>query len=387
MIDPGALTGIDLVMTLVRIVGLGLVAAISAGTVAFVYRARFDLELPDSAAIIVGLGVVAVYLNSHVFFVQFVGADGDPLTASMAITNLLIFLASGVGSVGGHSLGDRLGSAQRFNWLARPPSLSPIVRATGRYITVTLPEDIADIEGHDPIDPEQKDALAGRQFDFTQGLTVAELETQLRERLTDRHAVGYVDLELTADGKVEYLAVGGRPAGLGPTVPPGMVAVAVAADPPFSASAGDSVELWSGSPPEPVGTAELRAAVDDVATLLCERELADRIDPDATYRIVTLPDELSPERAFATMIRRGRDGIAAVTVEPDGVLDGAAVRELSVAVVAIERSGTVIATPASTTHLAGDDRLYVLGRPERLRKLDDHRGVTVGWPDERANSQ
>ncbi len=382
MIDPGVLSGIDVVMTAVQIVGFGLVAAISAGSVAFVYRTRFDMKLPDSAAIIVGLGVVAVYLNSRLFFVQFVGVDGDPLTASVVLTNFLIFVASGVGSLGGHSVGDRIGTAERFNWLARPPSLSPIVRATGRYITVTLPADIADIEGHDPIDPDQKAVLAGRQFDFSQGLTVAELETQLRERLTERHAIGYVDLELTADGDVEYLAVGGRPAGLGPTVPPGMVAVAVTADPPFSASAGDSVELWGGSPPEPLGTAELRAVVDDVATLICERELAAQIDPAGRYRLLTLPDELSPDRAFAAMIRRGRDGIAAVTIEPDGALDGATVGDISVTVVAIERAETVIATPAAAIGLEGGDRLYVLGPPERLRRLDDDRGVTVGWPDE-----
>jgi len=116
---------------------------------------------------------------------------------------------------------------------------------------------------------ETRRELAGKTFIFPRRLTVEELEERVAARLKDDYEVGYVDVELARDGTVSYLALGRRTAGVGPTLPPGTAAVAVTADPPNAAAAGDLVQVWrtDGDRPKPVTTAELRAVHDDTVTL------------------------------------------------------------------------------------------------------------------------
>lgn len=51
------------------------------------------------------------------------------------------------------------------------------------------------------------------------GLTVDELRRRITTRLREDYGVGNVDIELTEEGTVDYLAVGSRAAGIGPTPP------------------------------------------------------------------------------------------------------------------------------------------------------------------------
>ncbi|MFC7233693.1 hypothetical protein ACFQMM_24280 [Saliphagus sp. GCM10025308] len=66
---------------------------------------------------------------------------------------------------------------------------------------------------------------------------------------------------MSQDGTVDHLAVGSVPSGIGPTLAPGSVAMAVRADPAPDASPGDVVEVWSadGSDSRRLATADLRA--------------------------------------------------------------------------------------------------------------------------------
>lgn len=377
MTELGVLGGLEALWVVARILGFGVLAGVSAALVAFVYRTRIREELPEGAALIVGLGVVAISLNTRLVFAQFVGGDGNPLTATTALVNMAIFTAAGVAAFGGRSIGHRVASTERFAWTGRQPSLSPIVRATGRYIAVTLPDQIGDIEGYDPVSPEAKTALADRTFEFPQGLTVEELEAQLVTRLTEKHDVGYVDVDLTADGSVEYLAIGQRPAGLGPTLPAGTGAVALRADPPFSASPGDTVEIWLGGDPESIGVAELRASVGDVATVVADRALCDRIDPAVTYRLMTLPADTRPDREFAALLRRSKETMSTIQVGPESALVGVPLGALDVLVLALSRGEATTTIPDRDQVIAAEDRLVLLGRPDRLRKIESAGGIGV----------
>ncbi|WP_136718244.1 TrkA C-terminal domain-containing protein [Halorientalis salina] len=331
-------------------------------------------EFPEGATLIVGLGVVAVYLNTRLALVQFISNRGEMVSTGEALLNISVFVVAGFASYVGRSLGDSAGTSDRFTWKRLQPDLSPIVRASGRFITVSIPESIEDIEGYDPVDTETKRVIAGKTMDFPKGLTLEELHSQVAARLKEEHDVGYVDVDIDPDGTVTYLAVGKRTVGLGQTIPPNSAGVAVSADPPFSASPGDTVQLWrvdNDGAETRLGTAELRASVGSVATLVLDEATATEIDPTANHRLMTLSANSHPEREFAAMLRREDETMSIIQIQPGSPLVGQAIGRLDVTVIAVRSANGEIGTILEQDHhiQAGDD-LYALGHPEALRKLE-----------------
>lgn len=356
----------------IRIVGLSLLAGAVTAVVAYVYRVRVRNTFPEGATLILGLGAVAIYLNTRLVFIQFVG-NGDLLTASEAMVNVAVFVAAGIASYGGRYLGDTVGASERITWKWLQPDISPIVRATGRFITVTLPEELEDIEGYDPVDEETKQALSGRKLEFPRGLTVDELRAELVSRLKEEHSIGYVDLDIGVDGTVEFIAVGQRAAGIGPTLPPNGAAVAVRADPPFSATPGDTVQLWQHTEQgeKRLGTAELRASVGPIATLATDKQTAESVDPTVDYRLMTLSADSHPDREFAAMLRRGDETMSIVEIGPESPLNGVSVGTLEATIIAIRSpDGDVDTIPKRDRLIQSGDHLFAIGRPELLRKLE-----------------
>ncbi|MFC7212212.1 cation:proton antiporter regulatory subunit [Natronoarchaeum sp. GCM10025321] len=369
-----------LVAAAIRIAGLALLAGAVTTLATYMYRVRARTELPEGATLIIGLGVVAIYLNTRLVFVQFVGGTGDPFSVSEALVNVGVFVVAGIASYGGRRLGDWAGTSERISWGRLQPDFSPIVRAAGRFITVTLPDEIDDIEGYDPVEEETRQALAGRKLDFPRGLTVTELESGLTARLKEGHDIGYVDVDLALDGTVEYFAVGRRVAGIGPTLPPKTAAVAVRADPPFSATPGDTVQIWdvADGRDERIGTAELRASVDSVATLATDETVAARIDPTTEYRLMTLSADPHPDREFAAMLRRGEETMGVVEIGADSPLVGKPIGALDATIIAVRSHGGAVETiPERERSIEIGDALFAIGRPDELRKLEAANGVQM----------
>ena len=363
--------------TVLHVLGLLALAGLTTAIAAFLYRVRVRRPLPDGATLILGLGSVALYLNTRSLFVQFVQGGVTAPTVGEALLNLGVFAATVVVSLGGRRAGDRLGRSDRLSWGWFSRDLSPIVRAGGRHISVTLPQDIADLDGYEPVPAETKTALAGRTLDFPRGLTVEELESQLTARLTEKFEVGFVDVDLDSDGSVAYLGLAARPVGLGHTLSAGEAAVALRADPPFSGTAGDTVQIWTaGEAPTRVGTAEFRARAEDVVTVAADRELAAAIDPQTAYRLVTLPAGPRADREFAAMVRRQAETMRTFVVTADSPLVGSSVGALAVTTLAIrDREGEVTPIPDRNVALSAGDVLYLLGRPETLRQLEGTSGI------------
>jgi hypothetical protein len=374
-----SLFGHPLVETVVHIAGLAFLAGVVTALSAFVYRIRARTQFPEGPTLILGLGAVAIYLNTRLIFVQFIGDTGDPLTVSEALLNISVFVTAGFASYVGRYAGDSVGTSDRLNWSVFQPDFNPIVRAVGRVITVTLPEEIDDIDGYDPVRDETKRAIAGTTLEFPRGLTVGDLQSQLVARLKEDHDVGYVDVDLTADGTVEFLAVGQRAAGIGPTLPPNSAAVAVRSDPPFSATAGDTVQLWrtdSDGKQTRLGTAELRASVDDVTTVATDEAIADRVDPTVDYRLMTFPADTHADREFAAMLRRGDETMSIVEITAESPLVGASVAALDATIIAIRSAdGDVATIPKRDRRIGAGEQLFAIGRPDTLRKLEAASGV------------
>lgn len=360
--------------TAAGIAGLALLSGAVAFLAAFAYRWYGRVAMPEGPAVLLGLSSVALLLNTTATLTGVIGNSDALVEPTTALYTIGAFVVGGVAAGLGRRSGDRIARDAASLSAGVSGSLdadvSTLVRSRGRAIRLTLPDEIDDVEGYDPVDDDRKAEIAGTTLLFPRGLTVAELRDRLAARLRDDYGVGYVDADVSADGTVQRLALGRRRAGLGRTLPPETVAVAVRADPAFSASPGDAVEVWStGAAPERVATAELRAAVGDVVTLVVDERDADAVDPDARYRLVTLPREPRADRELLAGIREADEVAGVVEVTEGGELDGSTVGEVPAAVVAVDGPDGLEGTPRPGRRLRAGERVYVLGRPERLRRL------------------
>jgi hypothetical protein len=195
-----------------------------------------------------------------------------------------------------------------------------------------------------------------------------------REEPAELRGGGHVDVEFADDGSVEYLAVGRRESGIGATLPPGSAAVAVRADPPNSASPGDSVQVWTAGEdgaPKQVTNAELRGTADDVVTLALDEEEAEQLDPERRYRLVTLPVESRADREFAAQLRAAEETTGIVTVGEGSALASSVVGSVDVAIVAIRTAdGDIVAIPSQSRAFAAGEIIHAIARPEALRRLE-----------------
>lgn len=359
-----------------RVVGMALLGAIVAALLAGIYRGLIDERVPLVYPLLVGLGAVGVWLNTASALVAILGTE--PMVIERATTNTLALVAGGGGAVAG----SRIGDAAAPNVLALTGrrdldrEVSRVVKTVGRFTTVRLPKRIDDIEGYEPVLPEKKETLAGRELLFPRGLTVAQLHDRLIERLKRDYGAGHVDVEVTEEGDVTHLALGRRAAGVGATLPPRAAAIAVEANPAFDASPDDRVQIWERTDDgfERVATGDVRAVDGDDVTLALETSRARQIDQTVTHRLVTLPTGERPDREFAALLRAANETMASVTVREGAILDGAPVGALRPSVIALRTAEELVTLPRPDRMLRARDTIYVIGRQDELRRVREAAG-------------
>ncbi|SDF20390.1 K+/H+ antiporter YhaU, regulatory subunit KhtT [Halorubrum xinjiangense] len=360
----------------VTLVTFAVVAALVAGGAALAYRWYFRTEIPEGVTGLIGVSVVALYLNTTSLGSVAIGDNPALLAPESVFFNLVSLGVAAVLAPVGRYAGDRLAvdvfalsGAKQLEG-----ELSGIVRAVGRFTAVTLPpaDDIGDMDTYDPVSPEKKAELAETTLLFPRKLSAAELRERLVARLKDEYGVGYVDLDLDEDGTVEYFAVGSRAAGLGPTLAPGSAAVAVAADPPNNATVGDTVQLWRDDPePKRVATGELRGVAGDAVTVALDESDAERLTAEGGYRLVTLPAEPQADREFASLLRTADETMASVAVGAESDLDGSTVGEVGAVVAAVRPAeGSVQPIPPRAYAFGAGDLVYLVGRPGTIRRFE-----------------
>ncbi|MCU4718441.1 hypothetical protein [Halapricum hydrolyticum] len=362
----------DVAGPLGRIAGLAVVAGLAAAVSALGYRWYVTQRAPTGAIVLVGLGVVAAYLNTQTALGQVIDGAATVSLAAAAF-NIGAVIASAGASVVGHRAGDRMGvTLLSRSGMETLDDLTRVVRAGGRVITVELPDEIDDIVGYEPVDPETKEALAGQSLLFPRGLTVAQLRERLVARLKADYGIGHVDIELD-DGTATHLAVGRRIAGLGPTLPPESVAMAIRADPSYAAGPGDLVQIWSGDGTRRRCNAELRATSGEVVTVAVDAADVAKLDPDERYRLVTLATDARPDREFVSLLRAADETMGVVEIDPEGALAGTPVGALDVTVVAVVPAGSdggIETLPSRDRVLDSGESIYVIAAPDELRAVE-----------------
>jgi hypothetical protein len=333
---------------------------------------------------LLGVAVVALYLNTTSLGSVAVGDNPALLAPESVFFNLVSLGVAAVMAPVGRYVGDRLAvdvfalsGAKQLEG-----ELSGVVRAVGRFTAVTIPsaDDIGDMDTYDPVSPEKKAELADTTLLFPRKLSEEDLRDRLVSRLKEEYGVGYVDIDIDADGTVEYFAVGSRAAGLGPTLAPGSAAVAVAADPPNNATVGDTVQLWRDDPePKRVATGELRGVAGDAVTVALDESDAERLTDEGGYRVVTLPAEPQAEREFASLLRNADETMASVTVQAGSDLDGSTVGDVDTVVAAVRpMDGAVQPIPTRAYAFGAGDLVYLVGRPDAIRRFETAAAAGTG---------
>lgn len=367
--------GLDPVSVLVqggvKIIGVSLAALVVTMVFAAFYRWYVRDRVPTRFALILGLGVAAMLLNTASTLGQYIGGGENVIQFNVMVANTSALAVGGFASVAGGVLGDRLARGV-LGW--RGVDTGALVRAVGRVITVELPTEIHDIEGYDPVYSDVKESLGGSEHVFPRGLTVEELEDRLVERIKKDYSVGHVDLDLNREGEVEYIAVGSRAAGIGPTLAPDTVAVALQADPAYSSGSGDKVQVWrvGNEGAERVTTGELRGTNTDTATVAVQRSDVEDLGGDSQrFRLVTVSVERRPEQEFLALLRRSDETMSVVDIAPDSELVGRRLRELPVTVIALGDGESLDALPPGDRGLEAGDTVYAVGVPEDLRRFEE----------------
>lgn len=362
--------------SIARVIGFTLLSFVVAAVVGAAFRWYFRQRANLNVVVLAGMGSVALSMNTRTALNTVMQNNTALFELDAVVFNTVAFLTAGFAAAAGGKLGDR--AAIQFGAFAGARELegevSKVVQTMGRRIAVTIPEDVEDIDGYDPVPQEATEKLVGKTFLFPRGLTVDDLRDRFVTRLKDDYQVGYVDVDIAEDGTVEYFAVGQRVPGIGPTLGPGQAGVAVTADPPNAASPGDLVQVWRPSSEdqsaERVTTAEIRGIADNTVTLALDEQDAKTI-AGGSYRLITLPAEPRADREFAGLLRAADETMAAITVVDESVVTGKAISELDVTVVAVKPTdGAVEAIPPKSRTIEAGDTLYVVARPDRVRRLE-----------------
>ncbi len=371
-----------------NLVIFALLSALAAGALTVAYRWYFKSLIPEGVSILAGVAIVALYINTASLGMVVSEGSVDLFRPGVVLFNVVALGVATFAAPVGRRVGDAAAS-KLFSLVGvghLNGEMSTMVRAVGRVASVTLPEEIGDMESYDPVTAETNAELAGKTLVFPRRLTVDELRSRLIRRLKEDYAIGYVDVDLTEQGTVEYLAVGSRAAGVGATIAPGTVAVAVRADPPNNAASGDLLQVWSAGaaeqPPEKVTDAELRGVAGETVTVAVDEADAELLSPTENYRLVTMPAEPQADREFATLLRGVDETMSAITVGAASQLVDESAESIKTALLAIRPAGgKLIALPNQNRAFAANDTLYVLDRPDVLRRLEQRAKTPTEAPE------
>ncbi|MCU4717773.1 hypothetical protein [Halapricum hydrolyticum] len=376
------------IRALVRILGFGLLAGVVAVTVAFVYRWYSRGRLSLGVGLFAGLSIPSAWLYAGT-------AAGGPLVSPTPLFHrasgayvLGVFATAAIAAEAGRRTGDRLAcDVYDIDDVAGRGAAAALVRAASLAVSVTVPDTIERLDGYEPIGEPTRARLADRTMLFPRRLDADQLGDRLAERVRDDFDVEYVHAEVALGGTVERFAVGARPSGLSPRLPPGVSAVGIEADPPASVGSGDPVEVWHdrGDATQPVATGSVRATDGDVTTAVVDTDDALALDGDRQYRLLVRPAAVEDARELAEHVWESEATVTTTTVSSGDLLEGEFVGWLPGAVLLIERSDEAIPFPEASVTLQAGDSLYVLGMPAQHQELAEYDPDADRAPPEEAS--
>ena len=399
----------------------GIVPALVAGTLGFVFKYVTDVTIPGLGVVVLSLAIAGVNggllaLNDETIR----SSERAPAILTAIVVVLMISLYA-------HAQGDRLGasvpkriSLKRLRDRTLSTDVIELVGGRGR-VSVEVTGEVNDMEGYPSLPADTRRAILDGDWTFPADLPLAELESRFAERLQTE--LDLADVSVRIDERARATVAAAPPTGaLSKRVPAGKRAVSVSALVPTGIARGDVVRVItpdldaqglviaaqsSGKPEPGAGAASTSAPVagddadpDDLRTDGGEAAVApppaataptttggegrvtlalDRAEATALLRadrgrVLVLSRGTRREYELTALLRRTGKRFRRASVVAGGPLDGhtigeAEVREAyGVAVLAARHDTWTIAPGGSQPLSAGDD-LFVVGSREALDRF------------------
>ncbi|WP_096395104.1 potassium channel family protein [Halorubrum trapanicum] len=400
----------------------GIVPALVAGTLGFVFKYVTDVTIPGLGVVVLSLAIAGINggllaLNDETIR----SSERAPAILTAIVVVLML-------SMYAHAQGDRLGasvpkriSLKQLRDRTLSTDVIELVGGRGR-VSVEVAGEVNDMEGYPPLPADTRRAILDGDWTFPADLPLAELEDRFAERLQTE--LDLADVAVRIDEKARATVAAAPPTGaLSKRVPAGKRAVSVSALVPTGIARGDVVRVItpdldaegaviaarSGGKPEPGAGAASKPAPpagedpdpDDDArtdggegavspppaataptttggegrvTLALDRSEAAALLRADRGRVLVLSRGTRREYELTALLRRAGKRFRRVTVAAGGPLDGhtigeAEVREAyDVAVLAARHESWTIAPDGSQALSAGDD-LFVVGSRDALDRF------------------
>ncbi|ELZ39911.1 potassium channel family protein [Halorubrum tebenquichense] len=400
----------------------GIVPALVAGTLGFVFKYVTDVTIPGLGVVVLSLAIAGVNggllaLNDETIR----SSERAPAILTAIVVVLMISLYA-------HAQGDRLGasvpkriSLKQLRDRTLSTDVIELVGGRGR-VSVEVTGEVNDMEGYPPLPAETRRAILDGDWTFPADLPLAELEDRFTERL--RTEFDLADVAVRIDERARATVSAAPPTGaLSKRVPAGKRAVSVSALVPTGIARGDVVrvitpdldaegaviaarssgkpEPGAGAAPKPApgggddpdadgdlvtdggddeavappaATAPTTTGGEGRVTVALDRSEAAALLRADRGRVLVLSRGTRREYELTALLRRTGKRFRKVSVAAGGPLDGhtigeAEVREAyDVAVLAARHESWTIAPSGSQTLSAGDD-LFVVGSRDALDRF------------------
>ncbi|KOX98070.1 potassium transporter TrkA [Halorubrum sp. ASP1] len=399
----------------------GIVPALVAGALGFVFKYVTDVTIPGLGVVVLSLAIAGVNggllaLNDETIR----SSERAPAILTAIVVVLML-------SMYAHAQGDKLGasvpkriSLKQLRDRTLSTDVIELVGGRGR-VSVEVSGEVDDMEGYPPLPTDTRRAIVDGDWTFPADLPLAELESRFAERL--RTELDLADVAVRIDEQARATVSAAPPTGaLSKRVPAGKRAVSVSALVPTGIARGDIVRVItpdldaegaviaarsSGEPEPGAAAASTPAAAGDdpdpdddartdggeaaVAappaataptttggegrvTLALDRSEATALLRADRGRVLVLSRGTRREYELTALLRRAGKRFRKVSVVADGPLDGhtigeAEVREAyDVAVLAARHETWTVAPDGSQSLSAGDD-LFVVGSRDALDRF------------------
>ena len=400
----------------------GIVPALVAGVLGFVFKYVTDVTIPGLGVVVLSLAIAGVNggllaLNDETIR----SSERAPAILTAIIVVLML-------SMYAHAQGDRLGasvpkriSLKQLRDRTLSTDVIELVGGRGR-VSVEVTGEVNDMEGYPPLPAETRRAILGGDWTFPADLPLAELEARFAERLQTE--LDLADIAVRIDEQAHATVAAAPPTGaLSKRVPAGKRAVSVSALVPTGIARGDVVRVVtpdldiegtvlaarsSGKPepgagaapaPDPApgdapdpdddlrtdggeeviasppaATAPTTTGGEGRVTVAVDRSEATALLGGDRGRVLVLSRGTRREYELTALLRRTGKRFRKVSVVAGGPLDGhtigeAQIREAyDVAVLAARHESWTIA-PSGSQSLSAGDELFVVGSRDAINRF------------------
>lgn len=387
----------------------GIIPALVAGTLGFLFKYVTNVTLPGFGVVV--LGVALAGINGGLLAL----ADPAILQSANAVVIMTGLLVVMMMTLYAHAQGDEIGAS-----LPRRLSLRKLGEQTlstdlvevvaGRNeVAISIVGPVGDIEGYPPLPDDLRERIQNSEWRLPADLQVSELETRLAERLETEYDLGDVTASIDTGGRATVAAAppfsglsrrvesGKRAVSVGALVPTGLArgdvltahagdttvrgTVLSARSTPVESSNDPPVEKESATEPTETParavTSPTTRGGEGQVTMAISRADVERLLAVERAKVVVASRGTGREYETISLLRRAGRRFRRLAVGADGALDESPTgvadiqKQYDVAVLAVRVAESWQFAPQGELSLTAGDELFAVGTVDALSRFEE----------------